>query len=163
MTTCVAPSCQPNLHPSPAISTVAPKQPQQLKAPINAGEVQFVVVGVLVQLATIVLESVRLIMAQLLLQQQGIRMNPLTALYYIAPCCFACLVPLAYALELERFRSLPEPAPSLHLLANSFAAFSAPLCPALPAAAYGAATPELLKPICMCDSRTVHLRQGTQP
>ena len=99
------------------------------------------VVGVLVQLATIVLESVRLTMAQLLLQRHGIRMNPLTALYYIAPCCFACLAPLAYALELERLRSLPKPAPGLHLLANSFAALSAPPFPASTAATNGAASP----------------------
>lgn len=86
-------------------------------------------VGVVVQVAAIILESARLTMTQLLLQRQGIRMNPITALYYIAPCCFAGLVPLVYALEFERMHSFPTPPPVLHLLCNSLAAFSAPPCP----------------------------------
>eukprot|EP00892_Ulva_mutabilis_P012648 jgi/Ulvmu1/9756/UM055_0096.1 len=88
------------------------------------GEVQFVVVGVVAQVAAILLESVRLTLTQLLLQRQGIRLNPITALYYIAPCCLAGLLPPVFAIELERMLTSTIPAPTAHLLGNSAAAFA---------------------------------------
>jgi len=55
------------------------------------GEIDFVLVGVLMQMAAILTESTRLTLVQLLLQSRGIKLNPITSLYYIAPCCFVFL------------------------------------------------------------------------
>ncbi|GMH44092.1 hypothetical protein BSKO_12026 [Bryopsis sp. KO-2023] len=58
----------------------------------SAGEINFVVVGVVIQLIAIVSESVRITLIQILLQKRGIKLNPITTLYYVAPCCFVCLL-----------------------------------------------------------------------
>jgi hypothetical protein len=39
---------------------------------------------------------------QILLQRRGIKLNPITSLYYIAPACFACLSVPWLLLELPR-------------------------------------------------------------
>jgi len=49
------------------------------------GEVEFELIGFLVQALAIAIESCRLILIQILLQGMG--MNPLTSLYYFAPVC----------------------------------------------------------------------------
>ncbi len=46
----------------------------------------------LFQSGSIVTESSRLVLIQILLQQRGIKLNPITTLYYIAPACFAFLL-----------------------------------------------------------------------
>ncbi|KAM0753176.1 TPT-domain-containing protein [Meredithblackwellia eburnea MCA 4105] len=51
------------------------------------GEVEFHLVGFLVQALAIAIESTRLVLIQILLQGMG--MNPLTSLYYFAPVCLA--------------------------------------------------------------------------
>lgn len=83
------------------------------------------VVGVVLQLVAIMLESVRLTMTQVLLQRKGVRMNAIAALYFIAPCCFAGLLPLVFALEFDRIRTSSVPIPAMHLLMNSLAAVGA--------------------------------------
>ena len=61
------------------------------------GEINFVLVGVMLQLLSIGTESTRLTLVQILLQRRGLKLNPITTLYYIAPCCFAfLLVPFAF-------------------------------------------------------------------
>jgi len=55
------------------------------------GEINFIWMGVILQLASIVTESSRLTLVQLLLQSRGLKLNPITSLYYISPCCFAFL------------------------------------------------------------------------
>lgn len=55
------------------------------------GEINFVVVGVMVQLASIASESTRLTLVQILLQRRGLKLNPFTTMYYISPACFAFL------------------------------------------------------------------------
>ena len=66
------------------------------------GELNFNVVGVALQMASVVIEAVRLIMVQILLQSKGLKMNPITSLYYISPVCFVCII-LPYAmLELPK-------------------------------------------------------------
>eukprot|EP01023_Acetabularia_acetabulum_P021928 TRINITY_DN21673_c0_g1_i1.p1 TRINITY_DN21673_c0_g1~~TRINITY_DN21673_c0_g1_i1.p1 ORF type:complete len:371 (-),score=15.74 TRINITY_DN21673_c0_g1_i1:229-1233(-) len=55
------------------------------------GEIDFVPIGVIMQLIAIVLESVRLNLLQMLLQSKGIKLNPITTMYYVAPCCLLCL------------------------------------------------------------------------
>lgn len=58
------------------------------------GEVAFVPVGVMVQLGSVMIESVRLALVQILLQSRGLKLNPITTLYYIAPAsCVFLLVP----------------------------------------------------------------------
>ncbi len=56
-----------------------------------AGELNFNLIGVIFQAGSICTESFRLVLIQLLLQARGIKLNPVTTLYYIAPACFAFL------------------------------------------------------------------------
>lgn len=61
------------------------------------GEINFVIIGVLLQLLSIGTESTRLTLVQILLQRRGLKLNPITTLYYIAPCCFGfLLIPFAF-------------------------------------------------------------------
>lgn len=55
------------------------------------GEANFVLAGVLLQLLAICTESTRLSMTQVLLQRSGLKLNPITTLYYVAPCSLAFL------------------------------------------------------------------------
>ncbi len=57
----------------------------------GAGEINFVVAGVVLQLMSLCTESTRLVLVQILLQRKGLKLNPITTLYYVAPCCFAFL------------------------------------------------------------------------
>lgn len=52
----------------------------------SIGEIKFVVIGVLYQMAGIFFESVRLVMIQRLLSAE-FKMDPLVSLYYFAPVC----------------------------------------------------------------------------
>eukprot|EP00887_Chlorella_sp_A99_P002687 scaffold6.g2687.t1 len=66
------------------------------------GEINFHLLGVFCQLASILTESTRLVLVQILLQSRGLVLNPVTTLYYVAPCCFGfLLLPWMY-LEAER-------------------------------------------------------------
>ncbi len=48
-------------------------------------------------------------LAQVLLQKRGLKLNPITSLYYISPCCFVFLAfPWAF-LELPKLLNSPEP------------------------------------------------------
>ncbi|GLI60866.1 hypothetical protein VaNZ11_003083 [Volvox africanus] len=77
-------------------------------ATASYGELNFNVVGVVFQISSIFTESFRLCLIQLLLQASGIKLNPVTTLYYVAPACFAFLfVPFAF-LELPRIMH-PDP------------------------------------------------------
>jgi hypothetical protein len=53
----------------------------------SAGEIQFVLIGVLFQIGGIVFEAVRLTMVQRLLSSAEFKMDPLVSLYYFAPVC----------------------------------------------------------------------------
>ncbi|GBG90712.1 hypothetical protein CBR_g51221 [Chara braunii] len=50
------------------------------------GEVTLVVIGLVVQLAAIACEATRLVLVEFLLTKKGYSMNPITTLYYVAPC-----------------------------------------------------------------------------
>lgn len=82
-------------------------------------------VGVVLQFIAIVLESFRLTMTQLLLQSKGIKLNPITTLYYVAPCCFVALVPIFFSLEYRQIMETDITICPWHLLANALAAFGA--------------------------------------
>ncbi|PRW59075.1 sugar phosphate phosphate translocator [Chlorella sorokiniana] len=88
------------------------------------GEINFVVVGVMLQMASVATESTRLTLVQILLQRRGIKLNPITTLYLIAPCCFAFLcVPFVF-LELPKIMNDPSVRISPFIfVTNALAAF----------------------------------------
>jgi hypothetical protein len=51
------------------------------------GELQFVMIGFLFQVAGIVFEAVRLVMVERILSSKEFKMDPLVSLYYYAPAC----------------------------------------------------------------------------
>ncbi|KAL3682607.1 hypothetical protein R1sor_000629 [Riccia sorocarpa] len=55
------------------------------------GEAKFDAWGVFLQLGAVAFEATRLVLIQILLTSKGISLNPITSLYYVAPCCFAFL------------------------------------------------------------------------
>ncbi|KZV18887.1 putative sugar phosphate/phosphate translocator-like [Dorcoceras hygrometricum] len=61
------------------------------------GEAKFDTWGVALQLGAVAFEATRLVMIQILLNSKGITLNPITSLYYVAPCCLVFLsVPWAF-------------------------------------------------------------------
>lgn len=56
------------------------------------GEAKFDTWGVLLQLGAVAFEATRLVLIQILLTSKGISLNPITSLYYVAPCCFVFLL-----------------------------------------------------------------------
>ncbi|CAI0444368.1 unnamed protein product [Linum tenue] len=55
------------------------------------GEARFDVWGVMLQLGAVAFEATRLVLIQILLTSKGITLNPITSLYYVAPCCLVFL------------------------------------------------------------------------
>jgi hypothetical protein len=55
------------------------------------GEAKFDSWGVILQLGAVAFEATRLVLIQILLTSKGITLNPITSLYYIAPCCLVFL------------------------------------------------------------------------
>lgn len=55
------------------------------------GEAKFDTWGVILQLGAVAFEATRLVMIQILLTSKGITLNPITSLYYVAPCCLLFL------------------------------------------------------------------------
>lgn len=88
------------------------------------GEINFVIIGVVLQMLSIGTESTRLTLVQILLQRRGLKLNPVTTLYYIAPCCFAfLLIPFAF---IEAPKIMNDPSVQfgpMVFLSNAAAAF----------------------------------------
>ncbi|XP_070052194.1 probable sugar phosphate/phosphate translocator At3g17430 isoform X2 [Nicotiana tomentosiformis] len=63
------------------------------------GEIHFNIVGTVYQVTGIFAEALRLVLTQVLLQKKGLTLNPITSLYYIAPCSFIFLFVPWYLLE----------------------------------------------------------------
>lgn len=63
------------------------------------GEIHFNVIGTVYQVTGIFAEALRLVLTQVLLQKKGLTLNPVTSLYYIAPCSFLFLFLPWYVLE----------------------------------------------------------------
>ncbi|XP_012573315.1 probable sugar phosphate/phosphate translocator At1g48230 isoform X2 [Cicer arietinum] len=63
------------------------------------GEIHFNIVGTVYQVTGIFAEAFRLVLTQVLLQKKGLSLNPITSLYYIAPCSFVFLFVPWYLLE----------------------------------------------------------------
>nr|XP_043628064.1 probable sugar phosphate/phosphate translocator At5g25400 [Erigeron canadensis] len=68
------------------------------------GEAQFNTFGVMLQLGAVCFEATRLVLIQILLTSKGITFNPITSLYYVAPCCLAFLSVPWFIVELPKLR-----------------------------------------------------------
>jgi len=68
----------------------------------SAGEVALVPVGVAMQLGSVLTESTRLALVQILLQKRGLKLNPITTLYYVAPASGLFLMIPWSVLEAEK-------------------------------------------------------------
>jgi len=66
------------------------------------GELQFVLIGVLFQMAGILFEAIRLTMVQRLLSSSEFKMDPLVSLYYFAPACAVMNGVVALVVEVPR-------------------------------------------------------------
>lgn len=55
------------------------------------GEAKINTWGVMLQLGAVACEATRLVLIQILLTSKGIKLNPITSLYYVAPCCLVFL------------------------------------------------------------------------
>jgi len=94
----------------------------------SAGEVALVPVGVAMQLGSVLTESTRLALVQILLQRRGLKLNPITSLYYVAPASgFFLMIPWS-ALEAEKlwdgFHAGEVSISPLILLENAACAFA---------------------------------------
>ena len=69
----------------------------------SAGEIQFSIIGFMYQMGGIVFESIRIIMIQVLLSNDGMKMDPLVGLYYFAPVCAFMNFIVALPSELPNF------------------------------------------------------------
>ncbi|KAI3701491.1 hypothetical protein L6452_26606 [Arctium lappa] len=68
------------------------------------GEAQFNTFGVCLQLGAVCFEATRLVLIQILLTSKGITFNPITSLYYVAPCCLAFLSVPWFIVEFPKLR-----------------------------------------------------------
>ena len=125
-----------------------------------AGELNFIVIGVVLQMCSICTESTRLVLVQILLQRRGLKLNPITTLYYIAPCCFGFL--LLPFIMLEAPKIMNDPAVTFSpfvLLTNASAAFGT-LCipPTLKMDVRMAAWACRTVVLCVAELKSVHAR-----
>ncbi|CAA7391068.1 unnamed protein product [Spirodela intermedia] len=65
------------------------------------GEINFNVIGTVYQITGILAEALKLVLTQILLQKRGLSLNPITTLYYIAPCSLFFLFIPWFFLEKE--------------------------------------------------------------
>ena len=68
------------------------------------GEIDFSLVGFLYQLAGTIFEALRLVMIQVMLSGEGLKMDPLVGLYYYAPICTALNIVVALFTEIPKFK-----------------------------------------------------------
>lgn len=70
------------------------------------GEIRFDVFGVILQLGAVATEATRLILVQILLTSKGLKLNPITSLYYISPACLAFLTIPWVFIEMPRLQEI---------------------------------------------------------
>lgn len=68
------------------------------------GEVNFSMIGFIYQVLGIVFEAIRLVMIQVMLTAEGMKMDPLVALYYYAPVCAIFNIIVALFTEASTFK-----------------------------------------------------------
>ncbi|KAE8355932.1 triose-phosphate transporter family-domain-containing protein [Aspergillus coremiiformis] len=89
-----------------------------------SGEIQFSMLGIFFQMASLVCDANRLVMIQILLSDDGQKMDPLVSLYYTAPVCAVLNSIIAWQTELQSFHWSTIPNTGyLTLLANAVAGF----------------------------------------
>lgn len=66
------------------------------------GEIRFSFIGFFFQVGGIVFEAIRLVMIQVMLSGEGLKMDPLVSLYYYAPICAFMNILVAIPSELPR-------------------------------------------------------------
>ncbi|KAK3378198.1 triose-phosphate transporter family-domain-containing protein [Podospora didyma] len=93
------------------------------------GEIDFSLTGFLFQIGGIIFEAVRLVMIQVLLSDDGQKMDPLVSLYYYAPVCAAMNILIAIPSEASEFHfaDLAKAGYGL-LLLNAMVAFMLNVC-----------------------------------
>lgn len=69
----------------------------------SVGEIHFSLIGFMYQMGGIVFEAIRIVMIQVLLSGDGMKMDPLVGLYYFAPVCAVMNFLVAVPSELPRF------------------------------------------------------------
>jgi drug/metabolite transporter (DMT)-like permease len=92
---------------------------------VTEGQVDMSLPGLILQSVSLVFESVRLVMIEVLLKQKGIQLNPITTLYYVAPVTLLCISIPAAMFEfsnLDKIISMVTGSP-LIFLANCSLAF----------------------------------------
>lgn len=70
------------------------------------GEAHFDPTGILLQLGAVAFEATRLVLIQILLTSRGITFNPITSLYYVAPCCLVFLSIPWFIVELPKLQAM---------------------------------------------------------
>ncbi|BAE66448.1 unnamed protein product [Aspergillus oryzae RIB40] len=89
-----------------------------------SGEIQFSLLGIFYQMASLVCDANRLVMMQILLSEDGQKMDPLVSLYYTAPVCAVMNSIIAWNTELRDFHwSVVPNTGYLTLLANAVVGF----------------------------------------
>ncbi|KAE8154337.1 triose-phosphate transporter family-domain-containing protein [Aspergillus avenaceus] len=89
-----------------------------------SGEIQFSLLGILFQLASLFCDANRLVMMQILLSDDGQKMDPLVTLYYTAPVCAVMNSIIAWYTEFQSFHwSVVPQTGYLVLLSNAVVGF----------------------------------------
>ncbi|CAK0851739.1 unnamed protein product [Prorocentrum cordatum] len=93
------------------------------------GEMKLSVIGFACQCLSSLAECGRVVLIEMVINRQGMRMDPLTALSYYAPLCFCVLVPFAAATEIPDdisawWRSFDEHVGYVWIFLNGIVAFS---------------------------------------
>lgn len=90
----------------------------------SVGEIQFVFIGFIFQIAGIIFEAIRLTMVQQLLSGADFKMDPLVSLYYFAPACAIMNGIVALLIEAPSMSFADfERVGYFNLLLNAFVAF----------------------------------------
>ena len=88
------------------------------------GEIEFDLLGLLLQLIALTVESIRLVAIQRVVQAHLPRSNPLVALAMFAPVCAFFLLPIALVLEPGAFYKVFDPSTGFVVFLNTLTAFS---------------------------------------
>lgn len=68
---------------------------------VTEGQVDMSIPGLILQSVSLIFESIRLVMIEVLLKQKGISLNPITTLYYVAPVTLLCISFPAMVFEMK--------------------------------------------------------------
>lgn len=88
------------------------------------GEVHLNLLGTAFQLTGICCEALRLVLTQVLLQKKGLSLNPITSLYYIAPCSLLFLSIPWFIIERPAMLMTPVPFNFLVFFTNALCALA---------------------------------------